>query len=129
MASVTAVRSCSLRAAFYRHGTDTLFAATIHTTQTTQKPGNTQQQYFTNKDPDNLSMSGSYNENGDGLTEWYKTTPGVECYVGDKALKIDRDAKTVISESGRVSVKTFLESSVGILNFPSGISHKLRGQH
>ncbi|CAM9398686.1 unnamed protein product [Pylaiella littoralis] len=58
-------------------------------------------EYFTNKDPDNLSMSGSYNENGDGLTEWYKTTPGVECYVGDKALKIDRDAKTVISESGR----------------------------
>lgn len=47
-------------------------------------------------------MSGSYNEGGDGLTEWYKTTPGVECYVGDKALKIDRDTKTVISESGKV---------------------------
>lgn len=59
-------------------------------------------QYFTNKDPDNLSMSGSYNNNGDGLTEWYQSTPGVECYVGDKALKIDREAKTVISESGRV---------------------------
>eukprot|EP00752_Nemacystus_decipiens_P006641 g5971.t1 len=58
-------------------------------------------EYFTNKDPDNLSMSGSYNENGDGLTEWYQSTPGVECYVGDKALKIDREAKTVISESGR----------------------------
>lgn len=60
-------------------------------------------QYFTNKDPDSLSMSGSYNDNGDGLTEWYQSTPGVECYVGDKALKIDREAKTVISESGRVS--------------------------
>ena len=59
-------------------------------------------QYFTNKDPDNLSMSGSYNDNGDGLTEWYQSTPGVECYVGDKALKIDREAKTVISESGKV---------------------------
>ncbi|CAN0126905.1 unnamed protein product, partial [Ectocarpus fasciculatus] len=58
-------------------------------------------EYFTNKDPDNLSMSGNYNDNGDGLTEWYQSTPGVECYVGDKALKIDREAKTVISESGR----------------------------
>lgn len=58
--------------------------------------------YFTNKDPDNLSMSGNYNDNGDGLTEWYQSTPGVECYVGDKALKIDREAKTVISGSGRV---------------------------
>lgn len=65
-------------------------------------PPQNPKQYFTNKDPDNLSMSGSYNDNGDGLTEWYQSTPGVECYVGDKALKIDREAKTVISESGRV---------------------------
>lgn len=60
-------------------------------------------QYFTNKDVDNLSMSGAYNLNGNGTTSWYDTTPGVECYVGDRALKIDRETKTVISEAGRVS--------------------------
>lgn len=59
-------------------------------------------QYFTKKDVDDLSMSGAYNTNGNGTTAWYDTTPGVECFVGDKALKIDREAKTVISESGRV---------------------------
>lgn len=48
-------------------------------------------------------MSGAYNPNGNGTTSWYDTTPGVECFVGDKAIKIDREAKTVISESGRVS--------------------------
>lgn len=59
-------------------------------------------QYFTKKDPDDLSMSGAYNDNGNGTTSWYDVTPGVECYVGDKALKIDREAKTVVSEAGRV---------------------------
>lgn len=59
-------------------------------------------QYFTKKDVDDLSMSGAYNSNGNGTTSWYDTTPGVECFVGDKAIKIDREAKTVISESGRV---------------------------
>ena len=60
-------------------------------------------QYFTKKDVDDLSMSGAYNLNGNGTTSWYDTTPGVECFVGDKAIKIDRATKTVISESGRVS--------------------------
>lgn len=59
-------------------------------------------QYFTNKDVDDLSMSGAYNTNGNGTTAWYDTTPGVEVYVGDKALKIDRASKTVYSEQGKV---------------------------
>ncbi|CAM9947775.1 unnamed protein product, partial [Choristocarpus tenellus] len=58
-------------------------------------------EYFTKKDVDDLSMSGSYNTNGDGSTEWYDTTEGVEVHVGDKALKIDREAKVVLSEKGR----------------------------
>lgn len=51
-------------------------------------------------------MSGAYNANGNGTTSWYDTTPGVECFVGDKALKIDRENKKVISEAGRVRVFT-----------------------
>ncbi|CAM9743104.1 unnamed protein product [Discosporangium mesarthrocarpum] len=58
-------------------------------------------EYFTNKDVDNLSMSGDYNTNGDGSTEWYDSTAGLEVFVGDKALNIDREAKIVKSQEGR----------------------------
>ncbi|CAM9706285.1 unnamed protein product [Ascophyllum nodosum] len=58
-------------------------------------------EYFLNKDVDDLSMSGAYNTNGNGTTAWYDNTPGVECLVGDKAVKIDRETKTVISEAGK----------------------------
>lgn len=58
-------------------------------------------EYFTKKDLDDLSMSGPYNTNGNGTTSWYDTTPGVEVYVGDKAMKIDRSTKTIISEQGK----------------------------
>lgn len=57
-------------------------------------------------------MSGAYNSNGNGTTAWYDNTPGVQVYVGDKALKIDRESKTVISEGGKVLDRAVLCGTV-----------------
>lgn len=87
-------------------GSDAPFSRRVAWLTRTPPVARVVRQYFTKKDVDDLSMSGAYNLNGNGTTEWYDTTPGVEVFVGDKAIKIDRDAKTVVSQSGRV--RTFL---------------------
>ncbi|CAM9426633.1 unnamed protein product [Chrysoparadoxa australica] len=55
-------------------------------------------EYFEKRDVDDLSLSGEYE--GDGATAWYKEKD-IGLYIGDKATKIDTEAKTVTSEQGR----------------------------
>ena len=54
--------------------------------------------YFETRDPSELSMTSEFSE--DGTTSWYEEND-VELYVGDKAIAIDVDAKTVTGQSGK----------------------------
>jgi len=54
--------------------------------------------YFETRDPSELSMTSEFEE--DGTTSWYKEND-VELYIGDKAVAIDVDAKTVTGQSGK----------------------------
>eukprot|EP00567_Pseudictyota_dubia_P014320 CAMPEP_0197441104 /NCGR_PEP_ID=MMETSP1175-20131217/7454_1 /TAXON_ID=1003142 /ORGANISM="Triceratium dubium, Strain CCMP147" /LENGTH=1146 /DNA_ID=CAMNT_0042971331 /DNA_START=506 /DNA_END=3946 /DNA_ORIENTATION=- len=54
--------------------------------------------YFESLDPSKLSMTSEFDD--DGRTSWYEEN-GVELYVGDKAVSIDTESKTVVGESGR----------------------------
>lgn len=55
--------------------------------------------YFETLDPSKLSLTSSYEE--DGKTSWYDQN-NVELFVGDKAVSVDTDSKTVTGASGRV---------------------------
>lgn len=54
--------------------------------------------YFETRDPSALSMTSDFDENG--ATSWYEEND-VELYIGDKAVAIDVDAKTVTGQSGK----------------------------
>jgi len=54
--------------------------------------------YFETRDPSELSMTSEFDD--DGATSWYKEN-NVELYIGDKAVAIDVDAKTVTGQSGK----------------------------
>jgi nitrite reductase (NADH) large subunit len=54
--------------------------------------------YFETLDPSALSMTSDFAE--DGTTSWYEEN-NVELYIGDKAVAIDVDAKTVTGQSGK----------------------------
>lgn len=54
--------------------------------------------YFETRDPSALSMTSEFDD--DGATSWYEEN-NVELYIGDKAVAIDVDAKTVTGQSGR----------------------------
>ena len=54
--------------------------------------------YFESLDPSNLSMTSDFDE--DGRTAWYDENE-VELYIGDKAVAIDTESKTVTGASGR----------------------------
>ena len=51
---------------------------------------------------DDLSLAGPYNADG-GSTAWYDETDSLEVLIGDKATNIDKESKTILSESGKVS--------------------------
>lgn len=55
--------------------------------------------YFETRDPSELSMTSDFDDNG--ATSWYNEN-NVELYIGDKAVAIDTDAKTVTGQSGKV---------------------------
>jgi len=54
--------------------------------------------YFETRDPSALSMTSDFDD--DGATSWYEEN-NVELYIGDKAVAIDVDAKTVTGQSGK----------------------------
>lgn len=55
--------------------------------------------YFETRDPSALSMTSEFDE--DGKTVWYDEN-GVELLLGDKAIAVDTQAKTVTGASGKV---------------------------
>jgi nitrite reductase (NADH) large subunit len=55
--------------------------------------------YFETRDPSDLSMTSEFED--DGTTSWYEEND-VELFVGDKAVAIDVDAKTVTGQSGKI---------------------------
>ena len=56
-------------------------------------------QYFSNRDLNDLSLCGQYQDNGKGT--WFDEND-VEIHVGDKAIAIDKSAKIVESALGKV---------------------------
>jgi len=55
-------------------------------------------EYFTNRDLDNLSLVGEYQEDGKGT--WFEEN-GVDVYLGDKAVELDTSKKVIRSALGR----------------------------
>lgn len=55
--------------------------------------------YFETRNPSALSMTSEFDDQG--RTVWYDEN-GVELYLGDKAVSIDTEAKTVTGSSGKV---------------------------
>ena len=54
--------------------------------------------YFETRNPSDLSMTDAYDE--DGKTAWFDEN-GVEIFLGDKAISIDTEAKTITGSSGK----------------------------
>ena len=54
--------------------------------------------YFDTRNPSDLSMTDDYDE--DGKTAWFDEN-GVEIFLGEKAVSIDTEKKTITGSSGK----------------------------
>ena len=54
--------------------------------------------YFETRDPSDLSMTDEYDD--DGKTAWFDEN-GVEIFLGEKAVSIDTEVKTITGSSGK----------------------------